>query len=216
MHTVVERGGAARPDRHDLEARRMSVLAAIRPTAGTGALPARARRDDPRRRPAHGRRALALARGEARVLRLGYWSLLAVACPATSLMRVGAEWIYSKEAGHRRARRPGLDRHRLHHRRRRRAAAPRLADHRRHRCPQAAQRRRSGPAEGEPGDLDPSCCAAAVVAVWAMAAATAGLEPQPRPRSRSPQRPRAPQPGTRDRPSDTGSPLALRLTLHGR
>lgn len=41
--------------------------------------------------------ALALARGEARVLRLGYWSLLAVSLPGWVLMRIGAEWIYSKE-----------------------------------------------------------------------------------------------------------------------
>ena len=39
----------------------------------------------------------ALARGGARVLRLGYWSLVAVAVPGYLLMRVGAEWIYSKE-----------------------------------------------------------------------------------------------------------------------
>jgi hypothetical protein len=41
--------------------------------------------------------ALASARGEARLLRLGYWSLLAVSLPGWVLMRVGAEWIYSKE-----------------------------------------------------------------------------------------------------------------------
>jgi hypothetical protein len=41
--------------------------------------------------------ALAFARGEARYLRLGYWSLLAVALPGWVLMRVGAEWIYSRE-----------------------------------------------------------------------------------------------------------------------
>ena len=40
---------------------------------------------------------LALARGEARHLRLGYWSLLAVALPGYVVMRVGAEWIYAKE-----------------------------------------------------------------------------------------------------------------------
>jgi hypothetical protein len=41
--------------------------------------------------------ALALARGEARFLRLGYWSLLALALPGWALMRIGAQWIYSKE-----------------------------------------------------------------------------------------------------------------------
>jgi hypothetical protein len=41
--------------------------------------------------------ALGLARGDVRVLRLGYWSLLAVSLPGWVLMRVGAEWIRSKE-----------------------------------------------------------------------------------------------------------------------
>jgi hypothetical protein len=40
---------------------------------------------------------LAFARGDARFLRLGYWTLLAVALPGYIVMRVGAEWIYSKE-----------------------------------------------------------------------------------------------------------------------
>lgn len=38
-----------------------------------------------------------LARGEAAMLRLGYWSLLAVGLPGYVLMRVGGEWIYAKE-----------------------------------------------------------------------------------------------------------------------
>jgi len=41
--------------------------------------------------------ALALARGDAALLRLGYWSLLLVCLPAYVLMRIGAEWLYSKE-----------------------------------------------------------------------------------------------------------------------
>jgi hypothetical protein len=41
--------------------------------------------------------ALAFARGDARLLRLGYWSLLAVGLPGYVVMRIGAEWIYSKE-----------------------------------------------------------------------------------------------------------------------
>ena len=41
--------------------------------------------------------ALAFARGEERLLRLGYWSLLAVALPGYVLMRIGGQWIYSKE-----------------------------------------------------------------------------------------------------------------------
>jgi hypothetical protein len=44
-----------------------------------------------------GASALAFARGEARLLRLGYWSLLAVSLPGWVLMRIGAGWIYSKE-----------------------------------------------------------------------------------------------------------------------
>jgi len=41
--------------------------------------------------------ALSFARGDARLLRLGYWSLLFVALPGYILMRIGAQWIYSKE-----------------------------------------------------------------------------------------------------------------------
>jgi len=44
-----------------------------------------------------GASALALARGDARTLRLGYWSLLAVGLPGYVLMRIGAEWTASKE-----------------------------------------------------------------------------------------------------------------------
>jgi hypothetical protein len=44
-----------------------------------------------------GASALAFARGEARLLRLGYWSLLAVSLPGWIVMRIGAGWIYSKE-----------------------------------------------------------------------------------------------------------------------
>jgi hypothetical protein len=41
--------------------------------------------------------ALAIARGQVRVLRLGYFSLLALALPGWILMRAAAEWIYDKE-----------------------------------------------------------------------------------------------------------------------
>jgi hypothetical protein len=41
--------------------------------------------------------AFALARGNARILRLGYWSLLVVSLPGWILMFTGANWIYSKE-----------------------------------------------------------------------------------------------------------------------
>jgi hypothetical protein len=40
---------------------------------------------------------LAFARGDVRFLRLGYFSLLAVAFPGWLLMRIGAEWIASRE-----------------------------------------------------------------------------------------------------------------------
>ena len=41
--------------------------------------------------------ALAFAKGDARLLRLGYWSMLAVSLPGYVIMRIGAEWIYTKE-----------------------------------------------------------------------------------------------------------------------
>jgi len=41
---------------------------------------------------------LAFARGEAALLRLGYWSLVAVSLPGWIVMRIGAQWIYT-EAG---------------------------------------------------------------------------------------------------------------------
>jgi hypothetical protein len=44
-----------------------------------------------------GATALGFARGDARFLRLGYWSLLVASVPGWVLMRVGAEWISSKE-----------------------------------------------------------------------------------------------------------------------
>jgi hypothetical protein len=39
---------------------------------------------------------LAFARGDVRSLRLGYWTLLAVALPGYVVMRIGAQWLYSK------------------------------------------------------------------------------------------------------------------------
>jgi ABC-type maltose transport system permease subunit len=44
-----------------------------------------------------GASAITFARGDARFLRLGYWTLLAVALPGYVIMRIGAHWIYSKE-----------------------------------------------------------------------------------------------------------------------
>jgi hypothetical protein len=40
---------------------------------------------------------LAFSRGDVRSLRLGYWTLLAVALPGYVVMRIGAQWIYSRE-----------------------------------------------------------------------------------------------------------------------
>ena len=44
-----------------------------------------------------GASALAYARGDVRFLRLGYWTLLAVALPGYIAMRIGAHWIYSEQ-----------------------------------------------------------------------------------------------------------------------
>lgn len=44
-----------------------------------------------------GASSLAFARGDAKLLRLGYWSLLAVSLPGWIVMRIGAQWIYTKE-----------------------------------------------------------------------------------------------------------------------
>jgi hypothetical protein len=41
---------------------------------------------------------VASARGDERLLRAGWWTLLAVALPGWILMRVGGQWIYSKQA----------------------------------------------------------------------------------------------------------------------
>jgi hypothetical protein len=41
--------------------------------------------------------ALAFAKGDAKLLRLGYWSMLAVSLPGYVIMRIGAEWLYAKE-----------------------------------------------------------------------------------------------------------------------
>jgi hypothetical protein len=40
---------------------------------------------------------LAFARGDVSSLKLGYWTLLAVAFPGYIVMRIGAQWIYSRE-----------------------------------------------------------------------------------------------------------------------
>jgi hypothetical protein len=44
-----------------------------------------------------GASALAFARGDAKILRLGFWSLMLVSFPGWVVMRLGAQWIYSKE-----------------------------------------------------------------------------------------------------------------------
>ncbi len=45
-----------------------------------------------------GASALAFARGNERMLRLGYWTLLVVGLPSYMLMWAAAHWIYSKES----------------------------------------------------------------------------------------------------------------------
>lgn len=40
---------------------------------------------------------LAFARGSVDLLRLGYWTLLAVALPGYIVMRIGAQWLYSEQ-----------------------------------------------------------------------------------------------------------------------
>ena len=82
-----------------------------------------------------------VSRGELRLLRVGYLTLLAVALPGYVIMRGGAQWIYSKEHLDDCAERPHLDRDRLHHVRRGRAPPADRPDPRRHR-PAAGPRRR--------------------------------------------------------------------------
>jgi hypothetical protein len=40
---------------------------------------------------------LAYARSDLKFLRLGYWTLVAVALPGLVIMRIGAQWIYTKQ-----------------------------------------------------------------------------------------------------------------------
>ena len=44
-----------------------------------------------------GTAALFFAKGDAKLLRLGFWSLMLVSFPGWVIMRIGAQWIYSKE-----------------------------------------------------------------------------------------------------------------------
>ncbi len=44
-----------------------------------------------------GASSIGFARGDTRFLRLGYWTLLIVGLPAYIVMRIGAEWLYTKE-----------------------------------------------------------------------------------------------------------------------
>ena len=44
-----------------------------------------------------GAAALFFARGDAKLLRLGFWSLMLVSFPGWVIMRLGAQWIVSKE-----------------------------------------------------------------------------------------------------------------------
>jgi hypothetical protein len=44
-----------------------------------------------------GASALAFAKGDAKLLRLGFWALMLVSFPGWIIMRLGAQWIYSRE-----------------------------------------------------------------------------------------------------------------------
>lgn len=44
-----------------------------------------------------GAAALAFAKDDAKLLRLGFWSLMLVSFPGWIIMRLGAEWIYNRE-----------------------------------------------------------------------------------------------------------------------
>jgi hypothetical protein len=44
-----------------------------------------------------GAAALAFAKDDAKLLRLGFWALMFVSFPGWIIMRLGAQWIYSKE-----------------------------------------------------------------------------------------------------------------------
>jgi hypothetical protein len=44
-----------------------------------------------------GASALGFARGDAKMLRLGFWALMLVSFPGWVIMRLGAQWIYSRE-----------------------------------------------------------------------------------------------------------------------
>ena len=157
------------------------------------------------------------ARGDARLLRLGYMGLLAVALPGYIVMRIGAEWTYAKEhlgdlpsdptwvgIGYITADLGG-------------AAAPPLPDRGRLRRPPASRRRRHraparhalrlrAPArrlcrhdlgDGRQAELSP-----------------ADVRLQPDVSGPHLETTTGPTPGTRDRPSDTSAPLALRQRLH--
>jgi hypothetical protein len=41
--------------------------------------------------------ALAFAKDDAKLLRLGFWSLMLISFPGWIIMRLGAQWIYSRE-----------------------------------------------------------------------------------------------------------------------
>ncbi len=221
------------PRRHDLQARRMNVFVeSIRPNdwdwvlllhvSGAmilvgGTLTAAS--------------ALVFARGDAQLLRFGYWSLLAVGLPGYVLMRVGAEWLASKEGYHgRRRARAHVDRDRV---RASRTSA----------CLSSSSRSSSaGSASAACGAgkgtallkttmvISVILLAAYIVAIWAMAGKPElGAVRRARRRRRvggdscsdarfppgwkcastfHPLRPRAPHQGARDRPSDTRGPLA--------
>ena len=65
--------------------------------------------------------ALAIGRSQVRLLRVGFFSLLALALPGLD-PHAGGRRVDLRQGGLHRRGRPGLDRHRLHHRGRRRGA----------------------------------------------------------------------------------------------
>ncbi len=117
-----------------------------------------------------GASALAFARGDTRMLRVGYWTLLLVGFPAYFVMRVGAEWLADKEGfAEEGASEAGLDQHRVDRRRHRIARVRHRPPPRRRRRLSAPQRERRGFPQGDTGALCVVLLAAYVVAIWAMA-----------------------------------------------
>ena len=111
---------------------------------------------------------LGYARGDTRLLRLGYWTLLALALPGYIVLRIGGEWMNSKDNDLTPVWTSPPGSNRLHRRRPRRTAPARLAHHRRHRRVPAARRQGLRLLKTTLA-LSVVLIAAGLVAVWAMA-----------------------------------------------